>query len=179
MKLISVVLLVSMISACGDGLVLVQRPKDGVDGKNGHNAAFDVAVPLVGVCSNGGSILNAGTDLDDNLILDLSEVTVSIITCNGTNGVNGTNGIDGVSPAMPALMPVAILNPCGDAPSIYDEVFLKLADGTVLASYSDNTSGMNTRFTKLIAGTYGTTDGDNCVFTIDASGNITSQNKNY
>ncbi len=176
MKTISIVLLALLVSACGNGISLVQLPKDGIDGKNGHNAAFSVAIPLVGVCSNGGSILNAGTDLNDNLILDLSEVTVSIITCNGTNG---TNGIDGVSPAMPALMPVAILNPCGDAPSIYDEVFLKLADGTVLASYSDNASGMNTRFTKLIAGTYGTTDGDNCVFTIDASGNITSQNKNY
>ncbi len=166
MKVINLLFFVLLFNGCGQQVALLIPPKDGVNGtngSNGHSAAFSSAVPLVGVCSNGGSILNAGVDLNDDTILDLNEITVSVVTCNG---------VDGVSPALPALMPVAILDPCGDAAGIYDEVFLKLANGTVLASFSDNANGLNTRFSKLIAGTYNTTDGSNCTFSIDANGNL-------
>lgn len=57
---------------------------------------------------------------------------------------------------------VSIIDPCGDAAGIWDEVFLQLSDGTLLASFSDNAAGQNTRFSVLTNGNYVTTDGSNC-----------------
>lgn len=66
----------------------------------------------------------------------------------------------------------AILDPCGNAAGIYDEVLLKLSDGKILASFSDNSSGKNTRFSIIPAGSYVTTDGSSCRFEVNASGNV-------
>lgn len=74
---------------------------------------------------------------------------------------------------------VGIVDPCGDAPGIHDEVFLRLADNSLLASFSDNASGTNTRFVVIPAGNYQTTDGDNCTFTIDSGFNIVNENHQY
>ena len=63
-----------------------------------------------------------------------------------------------------------VIDPCGDAPNVIDEVIFKVIHmGEVkhFASFSDNKSGLNTRFALLGAGTYQTTDGSNCVFTIE------------
>lgn len=64
-----------------------------------------------------------------------------------------------------------ILNPCGDAPGIVDEVLLKLSTGEILASFSANQSGLNTRFSIIGNGTYSVTDGSVCTFTI-LNGNL-------
>lgn len=74
---------------------------------------------------------------------------------------------------------VGIVDPCGDAPGIHDEVFLRLADNSLLASFSDNMDGTNTRFVVIDPGSYQTTDGDNCSFTIDAGFNIINENHHY
>jgi hypothetical protein len=73
---------------------------------------------------------------------------------------------------MSAYAVVAIEDPCGDAPGIYDEVLLKLASGQVLASFSDNSSGKNTRFALLPPGSYVTTDGSSCHFTLNVDGSL-------
>ncbi len=66
----------------------------------------------------------------------------------------------------------AVLDPCGDSPSVIDEVLLKLSNGKVIASFSDKSSGKNTRFSVLAENTYyGTTDGSNCTFKI-VNGNL-------
>lgn len=97
----------------------------------------------------------------------------------GAGGTPGPQGPPGVSAAPTAYTPVALLDPCGTNPSIHNEVFIKMSDGTVLASFSDDAAGDNTRFSVLTPGTYTTTDGDNCTFTIDAQGNITNENHHY
>lgn len=62
---------------------------------------------------------------------------------------------------------VEILDPCGDSANVYDEVLLKLKNGQVLASFSANSSGLNTRFSLLVFDVlYGTTDGTGCQFKI-------------
>lgn len=101
---------------------------------------------------------------------------------NGTNGTNGTNGSNGTNGANAPINPydiAGLINPCGDAPGIYDEVFIKLNNGTVIASFSANNAGDLTRFVVVPAGSYITTDGDNCVFTINSSGIITYQNHTF
>lgn len=134
----------------------------GLNGTNGHNAVASIVTSAAG-CSNGGSTLLVGTDLNDNLILDLAEVTASTEVCNGSNGTN--------APPTP-YTPTGIVDPCNDTPNKYDEVFIRLQNGTLLASFSDNANGQNTRFSVLVAGNYITTDGTGCYFSVDSSGNL-------
>jgi len=154
--------------------------KDGRDGANGHSAIYTTTSASSSQCSNGGTVILTAVDLDDNQVLDLTDGNIqSVVVCNGLNGQDGSNGTDGQNAPPTPFTPVGLLDPCGTNPNLHNEVFLKLADGTVLASFSDNVNGYNTRFSILTAGTYQTTDGDGCVFTIDASGTITSENHHY
>ena len=157
---------------------------NGSDGSNGHNSLVAIVQTAPG-CSNGGVTLLTGVDLDDSSALEASEITASAEVCNGLNGSNGQdgqdgqNGSDGADAPPTPFTPVGIVDPCGDAPGVYDEVFVKLQNGTLLASFSENANGKNTRFSVLTPGTYVTTDGDNCVFTVTAGGSITGENHHY
>lgn len=68
---------------------------------------------------------------------------------------------------------VSIIDPCGDAVGIIDEVLLKLRDGSILCLFTDNLHGDNPRFGLLLPGNYMTSDGSNCHFTINTDLNIT------
>ena len=68
---------------------------------------------------------------------------------------------------------VEIVDPCGDTPLKYDEVLFKTSDGQFVGSFSDNSSGLNTRFSVLPIGSYVTTDATNCHFQVTSDGNIT------
>lgn len=59
-----------------------------------------------------------------------------------------------------------IIDPCGDAAGKVDEIILQLSNGQLLASFSDNSNGKNTRFSLLGDGSYATTDGSSCNFTV-------------
>lgn len=62
-----------------------------------------------------------------------------------------------------------IIDVCGDTPNQFDEVVLKTRNGDYLAYFEQG----NKRFlAKLGAGSYVSTDGTNCHFTITNSGNI-------
>lgn len=76
-----------------------------------------------------------------------------------------------VGPAGPSL-PVDILDPCGDFAGVYDEVLVRLTDGRLLASFSDNANGKNTRFSLIGAGNYMTTDGSTCFFSVNSAGEL-------
>lgn len=97
-----------------------------------------------------GALITCGTD--------------SVLVLNGTDGQQGRAG-EAAPPT--AYTVVGIVDPCGDASGIFDEVFLRLENGTLVASFSDNASGSNTRFSILVPGSYITTDGSHCYFTID------------
>lgn len=97
----------------------------------------------------------------------------------GEQGIPGQDGEDGDDAAPTPYTPVALVNPCGDAPGVYDEILIKLANGQLVASFSANANGNNTRFAVLTPGTYVTTDGDSCVFTVDSNGDITYENHHY
>lgn len=76
------------------------------------------------------------------------------------------------------------VDPCGNNPSRYDELLLRYyvpatQSYVLLASFSDNSSGKNTRLSELPQGTYQTTDGDNCTFTVGPNGTITNQSHNF
>lgn len=135
----------------------------GEDGDNGHSSLI-ITIDVPNSCSNNGKTLLMGLDRNDNGILDSRDTNFkSVEICNGLDGVDGIDGIDGsTSP----FLPVAVIDPCGDEPNILDEVLLQLSNGSILASVSDKANGQNTRFSFLVPGTYKTTDGSNCAFTL-------------
>lgn len=144
----------------------------GENGSDGRSTVFTV-LPVAPTCPNGGSTILMGYDADgDNLFSIADDDIQSGEICNGVAGANGSNGQD--APPTP-FTPVGLVNPCGDAPGVYDEVFIQLSSGTLLASFSDNIEGRNTRFAVITPGTYMTTDGDNCTFTVNSSNGIINE----
>lgn len=140
----------------------------GVPGVNGHSAVFAQSPSTTCV----GTVLMVATDKNDNGILDSTDTGIQSVTiCNGQDGAQGAAGLD--APPTP-FTPVGLVNPCNDTGQGH-EVFFQLADGTLIASFSDNAAGDNTRFSTLFPGNFVTTDGYSCYFTIDATGNITNQ----
>lgn len=72
---------------------------------------------------------------------------------------------------------VDVYDPCGTQGS-WNEVFLHTSDGRYIASFSDNSNGQNTRFTVLQDGSYVTTDGTHCYFTVSGGGTVISGEHN-
>jgi hypothetical protein len=164
-----------VLTACGNGkepIFVIE--KDGVAGKDGLNSLVAlVSSPIGGFCVAGGTEVLTGLDVNANGLIDAGDSNLQSSTiCNGVAGADGQDGEDGQDAAPTAFTPVGLLDPCGDAAGVVDEVLLKLSNGTVLASFSDNANGKNTRFGVLAAGTYQTTDNSGCTFSLDTGGNL-------
>lgn len=92
---------------------------------------------------NGLSVAQVGAQTDIN------SLSISIATLQGYHNI------------------VSLVDPCGDAAGKVDEVLLRLSDGSLLASFSDSAAGLNTRFAVIGNGSYSTTDGTGCSFTVN------------
>lgn len=187
-RILMLVGLMGLFSACGkdgaDGINGLQGPAGpagvagatGLDGRNGVDGnagadGLDGLNALVSISdkysSDTGSscfLVSSGMDLDRNNTLDLVEVTSAQELCDGLAGEQGIQGETGVTTVIHD--PIEIIDPCGNAAGIYDEVILELSEGIFIASFSDNSSGKNTRFSVLVDGNYVTTDGSNCHFSV-------------
>lgn len=147
----------------------------GANGQDGFSVVASTEVILSGdyFCPTGGTRIRLARDLDRDGLWSLSDDQQQIASiCNGAVGATGAAGTNGTNAPPTPFSPVGLVDPCGDAPGIYDEVFLKLANGTLLASFSDNSAGQNTRFSVLSTGSYVTTDSSHCYFSVDASNNV-------
>ena len=91
---------------------------------------------------------------------------------DGTAGTDGRQGADGREGATGEVGPAAptpeyqvseIIDPCGDGPG-YDEVILRMANGTLMAHYAN---GPYQFLTIIGPGNYVTTDQQACSFTIN------------
>lgn len=91
----------------------------------------------------------------------------------GPKGEQGATGAKGDTPTLPDHYITSIVDPCGDAPGVIDEVLLILSDGQVLVSLSDQSNGKNTRLSILSSGAYVTTDGSSCNFVLHSDGSVT------
>lgn len=173
---------------------------NGLNGFNGSNGSdgfslVSVTLALAPGCPNGGYTLIVAQDTNRSGFLEVSEDSnvQSAELCNGADGrdgvngtngsngtngtdghdgVNGTNGHDGAAAQLGPYAPVDLVVPCPSVPGSFRETFLKLQNGTVIASFSDTASGQNTRFTQVVPGTYVTTDGRNCLFTMHNDGSF-------
>lgn len=141
----------------------------GSAGSNGYNMVFQATAASPAQCSAGGSVVVMALDTNRNNQYDPSDSSASTITlCNGVNGTNGTNGSNGADAVLPAYTPVAPIYPCGKTVA-YKEVLLRLQNGEILSSFSDNAAGSMTRLTFLPDGTYLDTDNSSCQFSITTS----------
>lgn len=90
----------------------------------------------------------------------------SVIILNGKNGSDGKDGKD----APPSPYQISeIINPC-DETRQYHEVLLRTTGGKLLAHYSDGTKQF---MTEIGPGSYVTTDGYACRFSVDAQMRVT------
>jgi len=80
---------------------------------------------------------------------------------------------NGSTPAVAGYAPVEAIQPCGVSPG-FREVLLRLSNGRVLASLSNNAQGGMTRLAFLPDGTYMTTDSMNCRFLLSTDGQMRS-----
>lgn len=144
-------------------------------------------------CTAGGYVYQVYRDSNGNGLFDDSETLMSRQTlCHGTNGVdgiNGQNGIDGqngvdgqdgadgqngadgrdgTDATVSLFTPIEILTPCGNTVP-YKEILLRLKNGQVMAVVSNNTQGDMTRLALVTDGTFMSTDGSNCIFTLSTS----------
>lgn len=82
-----------------------------------------------------------------------------VVILNGRDGVNGTDGQDGADAQL------ELIDLCGNG----KEFLIRLPDGRILAHFVQDS---NQYFSVLGAGTYRSTDGMNCTFTVDADNQI-------
>lgn len=155
---------------------------NGTNGSNGHNslAVSTRFTSSTAVCTAGsGIVVKTGTDSNDNSVLDSIEVQTTSVLCDGVQGAQGNTGATG-SQGLPGVDAtpnqydvVSLIFPCGQPVGVIKEVLLRLANGTIIASFSDNVNGLNTRLAIIPPGTYQDTDGTHCVFTVHSDGTVT------
>lgn len=138
---------------------------NGVTGSNGHSMQFSILDAPLQVCPAGGSTVLMALDINDNGFYSATDPNQQMMTI-----CNGVNGADGVDAPVAQFSPVEAIIPCNNTAS-YKEILLRLHNGQVLASFSDNASGLNTRLTLIPDGTFMTSDGTNCVFSLATSVN--------
>lgn len=93
-----VMLSIVLAIACKKGVVGEEGP-DGTSGKDGLNSLVKVTTIPVGdpTYPTGGQKIQVGLDINNNKILDLSEIQTTEIIINGRNGANGSNGTNGTN----------------------------------------------------------------------------------
>jgi len=147
---------------------------DGTDGVNGTD----------GVDGSNGADGQDGVDGVDGV--DGQNGTDGIDGVDGVDGIDGQDGVDGQDGATGAQGPVGpagpmgptgpaalqeVVNPCGEQ-GLYEEVLLRFSTGQLMALYYD---GANQRsfLTELSPGSYVTTDGFSCLFTVHGDLSVT------
>lgn len=138
------------------------RGEAGSDGERGEKGEQGEA-GQPGVAGQAGA---DGMDGQDGESCQVSElVNGALISC-GDNSVVVLHGQD----ATPEGYTISeLIDPCGDEPG-FDEVLFKTYNGTLIAHYSH----ANKQFLTVVSpGTYRTTDGHSCIFTVHPDLSVT------
>jgi hypothetical protein len=140
-----------------------QSGQNGLNGSDGASSVmtFTASAPS---CSNGGYTVSVQN----------GAVTTSFPVCNGLDGVDGAQGIQGLQGPAGADGGGSTVTPvkfCNNDSSAYPEYGLYI-DGMLFAVYWGDTPGSNGHqeqafLTKVTPGTYQSTGGNNCTFTIN------------
>jgi hypothetical protein len=115
-------------------------------------------------CPSGGSLLLAGPDLNDDGVLQFSEIAVSADVCNT---------VDNTRPTPPTFTPVTLITPCGPNSTVHKQPLLGLQGGRIFSEFSHGSNGLPVRGTLLPDGKYYNADSFQCDFTV-----VTDNNEN-
>lgn len=157
-----------------DGILDIKEPVTAVkticNGVNGQSATVNL------------ESINAGTTCPAGGILISSSVSGSVPVCNGVNGLNGANGLQGVQGVPGIQGPAGPQGPAGVNGTIVVPVKFCTNDNTafpeyglmighdLFAVYWGKTPGSPNKeqafLAKLTPGSYMSTGGNNCQFTI-------------
>lgn len=153
---------------CPDGTFALTY--NGIDGTNGVNASCTVGSTSSGVsitCTDGSKAeLINGTNGSIGTSCTVQQLTDgSKITC-GDQIAYIYNGINAPISAFTFNKEIA---PCGQASSPWKEQLLCMTNGNILASFSDNAAGLNTRLSNIPTGNYIDTDNSGCNFHIQVN----------
>jgi hypothetical protein len=164
-------------------LSLVSCGKNGVNGTNGldgtstlglsaESTGVDFADINLGLaCANGGISIytfhdsnSDGTLDNDESIIKVKALCNGINVINGTNGTNGANGTNGTNGTM--VTPVKF---CSSDNSTFPEYGLMIGNDLYAVYWGSAPASPHRSqafLTKLVAGNYQSTGGNNCLFTI-------------
>ena len=175
---------------CGTDTVFISNGTNGTNGQDGLNGVNGVDGEqgeagkdgIAGLNGQDGSSCSI-TDTNGGALVSCGDETVLIK--DGMKGATGTQGEPGTSVPDGASLLIAVINPCGDAPGIYDEIVFVDTDGHAYAYYEDNADytsykDQNRRIIEIPVNTYlRTTDGDNCKFKLDGGANLIFESHTY
>jgi hypothetical protein len=89
---LTLIIFLSIISSCIKDKI---EPINGIDGLDGFNALVDIVTePSGDNCSTGGIKISIGQDVNENGILDQSEIESISFICNGSTGTDGQSPAD-------------------------------------------------------------------------------------
>ena len=126
---ISLIFTILFIVSCGD-------VENGEDGISGMNTLVKSETESNGSnCSNGGTKLMFGLDLNSNNVLSVDEVTTTTYVCNGDDGTNGTNGLDGLDGLDGSEIDVSIVEWTSDGTEFSQSDSPNNGDGQVFVSF--------------------------------------------
>jgi hypothetical protein len=172
------------VLTCGETILVInngQDGQDGIDGIDGQDGqdGIDGKDGRDGIDGKDGVDGQDGQDGQDGI--DGQDGKDGIDGQDGQDGAKGEQGEKGEkgdkgdagddAPAGPFSI-TELIDPCGPTPGKHDEVLFKLADGSVAALYYDH-AGKKSFLTKLLPGTFVTTDFQSCVFTINPDMSVT------
>lgn len=125
----------------------------------------------VGPSGESGRDGKDGTPGQDGASCEVTQTpTGATVRCGTTEAVitNGTDGEDGESGITPYTVK-EIIDPCGKQ-AAYDEVLVRMQNNNLLVHFA---SGSKQFLTTIGPGTYITTDGTSCLFTVHPDMSIT------
>lgn len=130
---------------------------NGKDGKSGVGVAFKVIAADESTCANGGSVILMASDINNTGVYDVASAHQQSMTiCNGQKA------------QIPDYTPVEPIYACGENVAS-KEVLLRLNNGKLLGSFSNNTQGAMTRLAFISDGTFMNTDNSSCIFMLSTS----------
>lgn len=130
----------------------------GFAGTNGLSIVVATVTATALQCPTGGQVILLAQDAKRTGIYDVNDPDQSSATiCNGA------------AAAVTPFLPISPIEPCGASSSPWKEVLLCLNNGSVLATFSANESGKDTRLAFIPAGAYLDTDDSNCLFNVSTS----------
>lgn len=142
---LTVGLVAFLLAACGKEVIKGIPGPAGQRGANGEGCSVQ-AVGASPTLPNGGALITCGS--------------TSTIVANGSDGAPGAASV------------MEVIVPCPETATAHSETLLR-AGNVVIASFSSNAQGDNTRLTVLVPGQgYVTTDNRGCSFSINANGEL-------